>query len=99
MEEFVKYNKLFDCYESLLTEKEKEVFKDYYGDDLSLKEIAEEKNVSRSAIHKTIKVVEEKLDYYEKHLKLSQIIEKINNYEDSNNVIKLKEEIKQIIED
>ena len=40
-------------------------FKDYYIDDLSLKEIAENGHVSRNAIYKIVKKVEEKLDYYE----------------------------------
>ena len=73
MEKFVKYNKLFDCYEKLLTSKERDTFKEYYEEDLSLQEIADNNNVSRSAIHKTIKTVEEKLDFYEKNLKLAKI--------------------------
>ena len=98
MDDFIKYNKLFDCYESLLTEKEKAVFKDYYGDDLSLKEIADNKKVSRSAVHKTIKVVEEKLDYYENNLKLCKILDSINTFPESNSISKLKEDIRKIIE-
>ena len=44
MEEFVYYNGLFDLYGSLLTEKEQDTFRDYYQEDLSLAEIAEENN-------------------------------------------------------
>ena len=65
MEEFVYYNNLFDVYGSLLTEKEQLTFKDYYQEDLSLSEIANENNVSRAAVQKTIKTVLDKLKYYE----------------------------------
>jgi len=98
MEKFVKYNKLFDCYSNLLTEKERNCFKDYYGEDLSLQEIAENNNVSRSAIHKTIKNVEEKLDEYEFNLKLCHIFDKLKELENLNDINKIKEEINKILE-
>ena len=70
MDELVYYNELFDYYGELLTEKQKEYFKFYYFDNLSLSEIAEENNISRNAISKTLKEIKEKLDYYESNLKL-----------------------------
>ena len=80
MKDFVYYNNLFDIYGELLTENERENFKDYYQEDLSLSEIADEKNVSRSAIQKTIKNVIDKLNNYEdilriykKNIKISEI--------------------------
>lgn len=98
MEKFVKYNKLFDCYSNLLTEKEKDSFKDYYEEDLSLQEIAENNSVSRSAIHKTIRTVEEKLDFYEKNLKLCELIDKLKKLEAENNMTELKKGISEILE-
>ena len=81
MEEFVYYNNLFDIYGSLLTEKEQVTFRDYYQEDLSLSEIANENNVSRAAVQKTIKTVLDKLKYYEdmlhiydKNVRLSEIL-------------------------
>lgn len=70
MDELVYYNELFDYYGELLTEKQKEYFKFYYFDNLSLSEIAEENKVSRNAVSKTLKEVKEKLDSYESILKL-----------------------------
>ena len=61
MDELVYYNELFDYYGELLTEKQKEYFKFYYFDNLSLSEIAEENNISRNAVSKTLKEVKEKL--------------------------------------
>lgn len=98
MEKFVKYNKLFDCYSKLLTEKERACFKDYYEEDLSLQEIAENSKVSRSAIHKTIKTVEEKLDDYENNLRLGMLIDKLKEIEPMNDITNIKEEINKILE-
>jgi len=64
------YNLLFDCYESLLTEKEREYFINYYIEDLSLKEIAENSKVSRSAVQKRIKDTTKKLEDFEKKLNI-----------------------------
>ena len=70
MEEYVYYNNLFDIYSPLLTLKENLIFKDYYQEDLSLSEIADNKNISRSAVQKMIKNVLEKLNYYEENLNI-----------------------------
>ena len=61
---------LFDYYGELLTEKQKNYFINYYFDNLSLSEIAENLNISRNAIHKQLKAIEEKLIFYENTLKL-----------------------------
>ena len=98
MEEFVYYNNLFDIYSELLTEKEKDNFKDYYQEDLSLSEIADEKNVSRTAIQKTIKNVIDKLNNYEAILhiyeKNSKIIEELKN----NDIEEIRKKIREILE-
>lgn len=70
MEEIVYYNNLFDYYGVLLTEIQRNYFRAYYCDNLTLKEISDEYNVSRNAISKCLKEVKEKLDYYEKLLHL-----------------------------
>ena len=61
---------LYDYYGELLTDKQKNYFKDYYFDNLTLSEISENYNISRNAIHKSLKEIEEKLLYYEEKLKL-----------------------------
>lgn len=80
MEDLVYYTNLFDYYSELLTETQKEYFKEYYFENLTLSEIADNNNISRNAISKTIKEVKEKLDYYENKLNLyHNKIEIINN--------------------
>ena len=76
----VYLNDLYDIYSDLLTDKEKEIFEDYYQNDLSLSEISENNSVTRNAIHKTIKLVEEKLNNYEN---------KLNIYKKKQDIIKL----------
>ena len=59
---------LYDFYSELLSDKQKEHFEDYYFNNLSLGEISENENVSRNAIHKSIKSIENKLYFYEEKL-------------------------------
>ena len=59
---------LYDIYGELLDDKKKEYFESYYFDNLSLGEISENLDVSRNAVHKQIKVVEDKLKFYEEKL-------------------------------
>ena len=49
---------LFDVYETLLTDREKEIFKYYYYEDLSLSEISENLNITRTGVFNTLKKVE-----------------------------------------
>lgn len=89
---------LFDYYEKLLTEQQRKYFVAYYFDNLSLGEISENMNVSRNAVHKQLKVIEEKLEeyenilhIYEKDRKLEMII---NSISDKDVKSKLEEIIK-----
>ena len=61
---------LYDFYSELLNDKQKEYFEDYYFNNYSLSEISENYDISRNAVHKNIKSIEEKLLFYEEKLKL-----------------------------
>ena len=94
MKENIYLTILFDYYEQLLDKKDRQCFRDYYFDNLSLGEISENINISRNAIHKRLKKIEEKLMDYESKLKLYEKEEKILEIiEDP----KLKEQIKKIL--
>ena len=84
MDKIIYLTNLFDYYGELLTDKQQAYFKDYYFNNLTLSEIAENENVSRNAIHKQIKDSENKLLNYEKVLKQYQ------------NSLKIKEIIKDL---
>ena len=60
---------LYDIYGELLTKKQQEYFEDYYFNNLTLSEISEIYNVTRTAVHNQLKESEEKLEYYESILK------------------------------
>ena len=65
MEKFVYLNSLYDLYGELLTEKQKKYFVSYYFDNLSYGEISEKYGVTRNAIYHQLKLIEEKLLFYE----------------------------------
>ena len=65
MDKFFYYNNLFSVYRNLLTLKEQNIFSLYYEENLSLSEIAENLEISRSAVGNTVKTVEKKLQNYE----------------------------------
>lgn len=92
----LKYSYLFDYYGELFTDKQKEYFTDYYFNNLTLQEIADNNNVSRNAVHKNIKDILTKLDYYEEKLNLysnKQKIEKLLENVD----VDIKEKIEELI--
>jgi len=70
---------LYDLYKSLLTSKEQNDFEDYYFNDLSLQEIALNNQISRNAIFKRLKNINDKLADYESKLKLYKKKNKIND--------------------
>ena len=72
---------LYDIYGSLLTDKQRTYFEDYYYMDLSLAEIAENYNISRNAIHDQLKRVNEALINFESNLHLQAKIKKIKELE------------------
>ncbi len=71
IEEKVKYTRLFDFYGELLKPQVREMFSDYFMNDLSLSEVAENLGISRQAVHEQLKRCEKKLDEYEEALHLS----------------------------
>lgn len=89
---------LFEIYKELLTEKQQEYFTLYYFDDLTLSEIAENKDVSRNAVFDQVKKVililenyENKLGVYQNKLSLKEFASKLSK--------ELKEELLTIIKE
>ncbi|MGB4181564.1 MAG: sigma factor-like helix-turn-helix DNA-binding protein [Bacilli bacterium] len=64
------YSRLFDFYENLLTEKQRQYFSDYYFRDLSLAEIAGCYGVSRNAVYDQLNKTYKNLEKMERKLKL-----------------------------
>lgn len=75
MEKKVEVSILCELYGKLLTENQYEVINDYYNNDYSLSEIAENKGITRQAVRDIIKKGEKKLfDYEEKLLFMKRTI-------------------------
>lgn len=96
MNKTIYLNSLFDYYGTLLTKKQQAYFKDYYFDNLTLSEIAENENVSRNAVYKQIQNAENKLLYYEKNLKQYENSKKIKKII-QNLDTKIKKQIEELL--
>jgi len=97
MKENIYITQLFDYYGNLLTEKQRDYFTDYYIENLSLAEIAENYDVSRNAIFKQIKEAENKLKFYEDNLNLFENSIKISKLLENIKDEGIKEEIEKLI--
>lgn len=93
----VELTNLFDIYESLLTDREKEIFKYYYYEDLSLSEIGENLNITRTGVFNTLKKVEEKLLQYEDNLKLMSIKSTLKDLLEESDIEVIKNKLNKII--
>lgn len=78
--------KLLEIYSKTLTDHQNEIASLYFYEDLSLSEIAEEKKISRTAVHLTINRITEHLTKLEKELnikeKYDRIYEVLEKYQD-----------------
>ena len=96
MDKKIYYNMLYDYYKELLTDKQREYYESYNFQDYSLAEISENEGVSRNAVHNQVKIVLERLDFYEEKLHLFQNATKIRGLI-SNLDNELKEKIEELI--
>lgn len=86
---------LYDFYSELLTNKQRAYFEEYYFDDLSIGEIAQNYELSRNAIYDQLKKTCEKLLDFEEKLRLNAKCKKIEELLDE----PLKSKILDIIKE
>lgn len=98
-------NRLYDFYGNLLTDKQRDYLELYYGQDLSLGEIAQELGVSRQAVYDNIKRSEGVLQMYEARLQMVEQFQfrqkalqqleqySLEHYADDDKLIQLIQEI------
>ena len=114
MDKNVKVSILIDIYGKLLTDKQYKLLDDYYNNDLSLSEIAENNEITRQAVNDMInkgkaKLVEyeEKLHFMDKVLNQEKIIDEIiEELEETKNkelteakISKISKKLKTLIDD
>ena len=97
MEKFLYYNELFLIYKELINDKTSEIFNLYYGENLSMQEIADLKNISKSRVGIVIKNVQKKLDNFEKKLRLYEKNKFLNELLDLNDINEIKEKIEKLL--
>ena len=97
MEEFVHYGELYDLYQKLLTEKQRNYFEDYYFHNLSLGEMAENYGVSRNAIFRQLHIVTSKLEEYEEILHLFFKKQKLIDVLQSKQIDDIKKQIEEVL--
>ena len=101
MEKKVEVSILCQIYGKLLTKKQYEFIDDYYNNDFSLSEIAENNNITRQAVRDIIKKGESKLFEYEEKLlimkkmrdqekQIQGIIEELNKIKDTSSDKKIE---------
>ena len=85
MDDILYLSSLYDYYKNLLTDKQRSYFEDYYFENLTMEEIAENNEVSKNAVSKTIIEVKDKLNENKNILNLlenkNNIIELLSNDE------------------
>lgn len=87
----IKITLLFDFYGSLLTEKQQQIIKSYFYNDLSLSEIADNIDISRQGVYDHLHRSEEHLEEYEAKLGLLKKYNKIRtNINDLENIMRDK---------
>lgn len=97
MENMVYYNELYDLYGDLLTDKQKCYFEDYYFNNLSFSEMAENYKVSRNAIFNQIHIVTKKLQEYEDKLRLFEKKNKLRDICERVTDRKIREELEELL--
>ena len=90
---------LYDYYYKLFNDKQREYFELYYFDNLSLSEISENLSVSRNAVHKSIKLIVDKLYFYENELKIYSKSNKILDVVDEISDLSVRDKIVNILKE
>ena len=97
MEKFIYYGELFTIYKELLAKNVQNIFSLYYEENLTLQEIADNMNVSKSYIGNMIKKCEKKLDNLENTLHIYENNQKLSQALDFEDIEEIKKVIKSIM--
>ena len=73
IEQIIKVSQLYDFYSELLSQKQKQYLNDYFFNDLSLTEIAENYEISKQAVSNNIKRTIIELEQFEEKLNLIKL--------------------------
>lgn len=98
MEDFIYYGELFNIYKDLLNESNKKYYGLYYEENLSMQEIADLEQVSKSYVGNIIKKTSVILDSYENKLHIYKDRCSLNKALLESDINKVKNIIESILE-
>lgn len=98
MEKYIYYGMLLDIYKKLLNDNREDIFKLYYEENLTLQEIADNMQVSKSYIGKVIKETEKKLDDLESYLHLYENKKMLENALNIDDLSEIKKIIRTVLD-
>ena len=100
IEKTIRYTKLFNLYNGLLSSAQKEILSDYFFLDLSISEISENRSISRAAVEdaltkgmKKLESIEETLKCLNKNEKIRAKVEELSQIVDDAEEIRLVKEL------
>ena len=96
LDETIRYSELLTLYQSLLSETQRDILDDYYSYNLSISEIAENRNISRAAVEDAIKKGKRKLDEYESKLGSLKAIELIHEIQSKNTDKEITSDLEEV---
>lgn len=79
MDKDIEMTLLFDIYGEVLTTKQQDIFKEYYLYNLSLREIAENKNISYQGVRDSIKTSENLLKSLEENIGMLKLLKNVES--------------------
>lgn len=77
MEKNIEITLLYDIYGKILTEKQRQIFEEYYVYNLSLREIAQNRNISYQGVRDSIKTSEHMLLEWEEKVGMLPVLNKL----------------------
>lgn len=78
MDNNIKITLLYDIYGSLLTKRQQEIFEEYYLYNLSLREIAENRNISYQGVRDSLKSSENMLKNFDEHIHMRNLLDRVD---------------------
>lgn len=98
MDELLYYGRLYDYYKEMLTPKQAATFEDYFFENLTIDEIANNNSVSKNAVSKSIIQTKNELESLEDKLKIKEYVDSLKNeFKDDSEVLSRIEKYDTII--
>ena len=95
-ESVLRYTELLSLYQNLLSKTQREILTDYYFYNLSFSEIAENRQITRSAVEDAIKKGKNKLNSLEEQLCSLKVINELHKIKAESNDEKLNDKLDEL---